>query len=97
MSVIIIGNRSVGKTSMIVALAKGTQNIQVIRPDANSLIERFSNPETGQLAGTFEVKDPISLSLRINLSSGKGQEFEVRWIDTPGEYWSNPKQRDSNP
>ena len=52
----------------------GTQNIQVIRPDANSLIERFSNPETGQLAGTFEVKDPISLSLRINLSSGKGQE-----------------------
>lgn len=97
MSVIVIGNRAVGKTSMIVALAKGTKNVKVIQPDANSLITRFSNPETGELAGTFNVKDPMSLSLSINLSSGKGQEFEVRWIDTPGEYWSNIKQRESNP
>lgn len=97
MSVIVIGNRAVGKTSMIVTLAKGTKNVKVVQPNADRLIERFSNPETGEIAATFEVKDPISLSLSVNLPSGKGQEFEVRWIDTPGELWSNLKARKSNP
>ncbi|MDJ0729297.1 MAG: hypothetical protein QNJ33_04815 [Crocosphaera sp.] len=47
MSVIFIGNRAVGKTSMIVALAKGTvskknKNVRIITPNPQDLIEQFS-------------------------------------------------------
>jgi hypothetical protein len=92
MSAIVIGNRKVGKTSMVVALARGTKHIEVIEPQ--SLIEK-SNPNTGKIAPTFRQEEE-SLVLRVQLPSGY-REVTVRWIDTPGEAWSEPQWRLSNP
>ncbi len=97
MSVIVIGNRQVGKTSMVVALAKGTENVEVIRPDPQSLIAEKSNPKTGEIAGT-DRKQEKSLLLRVALPSQPlgGREVQVHWIDTPGEAWSKPEWKKNN-
>lgn len=95
MSVIVIGDRLVGKTSMVVALARGTDNVVITEPDPQSIIMRKSNIETGALAPTFRMYKE-TLSIAVNLSSG-WREFQTNWIDTPGEAWSNPNWRQENP
>ncbi len=101
MSVIIIGNQRVGKTSMVVALAKGTvegtlENVKIAHPDPQSLIRDKSNLGTGDIAPTFD-KEEEPLLLRINLPSGSERDVRVQWIDTPGEAWSKPAWQQSNP
>jgi GTPase SAR1 family protein len=96
MNVIIIGNKSVGKTSMVITLAKGTENVQVIPSGPGGKIATLSNDSIETLAGTSQ-KEEESLLLRINLPSGPEREVRVRWIDTPGEAWSKPAWQQSNP
>jgi hypothetical protein len=94
MSVIVIGDRTVGKTSMVVALAKGTANVVIA--ESESLIMRRSNIDTGKIPGTFR-KEEETLSVSVNLSGG-WRAFQTTWIDTPGEAWSNPTTwRQDNP
>ena len=92
MSVIVIGDRKVGKTNMVVALAEGTENVNII--DSGSLNKRF-NVDTGVIAGTSRKEEDM-LSIRVNLPAGE-REFQTNWIDTPGEVWDNPSWREENP
>jgi hypothetical protein len=96
MNVIIIGNKSVGKTSMVITLAKGTENVQVIPSGPGGKIATLSNDSIEKLAGTSQ-KEEEPLLLRINLPSGSEREVRVQWIDTPGEAWSKPAWQESNP
>ncbi|MDJ0579205.1 hypothetical protein [Crocosphaera sp.] len=95
MSVIVIGDRLVGKTNMVVALAEGTENLVITEPDPQSIIMKKSNITTGMIAGTSKVEEE-TLSISVNLSTG-WREFQTNWIDTPGEAWSNPIWRQDNP
>ena len=96
MNVIIIGNQKVGKTSMVVALAKGTENVKVIPSGPGGKIAKLSEYSIEKLGGTFQ-KEEEPLLLRINLPSGLEREVRVQWIDTPGEAWSKPAWQESNP
>jgi hypothetical protein len=96
MNVIIIGNKSVGKTSMVITLSKGTENVQVIPSGPGGKIATLSNDSIEKLAGTSQ-KEEEPLLLRINLPSGSEREVRVQWIDTPGEAWSKPAWQESNP
>lgn len=96
MNVIIIGNQKVGKTSMVVALAKGTENVKVIPSGPGGKIATLSNDSIEKLAGTSQ-KEEEPLLLRINLPSDPERDVRVQWIDTPGEAWSKPAWQQSNP
>lgn len=96
MNVIIIGNKSVGKTSMVITLSKGTENVKVIPSGPGGKIATLSKDSIEKLAGTSQ-KEEEPLLLRINLPSGSEREVRVQWIDTPGEAWSKPAWQESNP
>lgn len=92
MSVIVIGNRFVGKTSMVVTLAKetlaqGMENVKIVTPDPQTIIQEYSNSETGEIAPT-DRKSIEAMQLNIRLRSRpQGRSVSVTWIDTPGEAW----------
>jgi len=95
MSVVVIGDRKVGKTSMVLALADpGTQNITVVNPEPQSLVSEYSNPDTGEIAGTRR-KEEVTLVINVDLPAGQRQ-IEVQWIDTPGEAWDSKDWRQTN-
>jgi GTPase SAR1 family protein len=86
MSVVVIGERGVGKTSMVVALAnKSGRNLSV--EDAEAVAARRSNIDTGEIAGTAKMTVE-NLQINIELPTGLKQ-INVLWIDTPGEAFSN--------
>lgn len=90
-SLTIIGDRQVGKTTMVVKLHDpGTQHVQVI-----SDLSRYYNPQTQEIAGTMS-KQEAPLLVNVDLPAGERQ-IQVRWIDTPGEAWDNPQWRVVNP
>ncbi|MEW6498113.1 MAG: GTPase domain-containing protein [Cyanobacteriota bacterium] len=96
MSVIVIGDRSVGKTSMVVALADpGTDHITVVNPDSESFVARYLDKDKGTTAPTFQKKEE-TLLINVDLPAGERQ-IQVRWIDTPGEAFSNKDWRNDKP
>lgn len=87
MSIIVIGDRGVGKTSMVVELSKTmTPNITVESPESDSFA-RFYNPDEGIIAGTRKMEE-TPLTVVIDLPSGE-KRLQVRWVDTPGEAFTN--------
>ncbi|MGK7956579.1 MAG: GTPase domain-containing protein [Crocosphaera sp.] len=95
--VIVIGDRAVGKSSMLIGLAKGTENITLIEPDAQNYMMRKSNIDTGIVPGTFRMEEEF-WSLSVSLPSGyKELTRQLNVIDTPGEAWSFPNWRERNP
>lgn len=94
MSIIVIGERGVGKTSMVVALAKNSKKNLSIE-DAEALAARRSNIETGEIAGTSKM---TTENLQINLElPGGGRQINVLWMDTPGEAFSNSDWKQQYP
>lgn len=87
MGVIVIGNRAVGKTSMVMSLADGTRHVSIVNPDPESLRARRFNQGTGEVVGTSKVEEE-TLSVNVILPGGERQ-IQVRWIDTPGEAFSD--------
>jgi GTPase SAR1 family protein len=86
MSVVIIGDRKTGKTSMIRALAENGRNVRIA--DGRSLAGELYNPETKDIAGTDEVVEQ-TLTIEVELPNSMAREIYVNWIDTPGEFWQN--------
>jgi GTPase SAR1 family protein len=92
MSVIVIGDRGVGKTSMVVALSQlRTSHVIVESPEPQGF-SRFYNPETNEVAGTRELK-VVPLIINVDLPSGNRQ-IRVRWLDTPGEAFTDTSWKD---
>lgn len=86
MSVVVIGERGVGKTSMVVALANQSgRNISI--EDAEAVAARHSNIDTGEIAPTSKMHIE-NLIMNIGLPGGSKQ-INVLWIDTPGEAFSD--------
>ncbi|MGK7896050.1 MAG: hypothetical protein AB4372_21170 [Xenococcus sp. (in: cyanobacteria)] len=95
MSVIIMGDQAVGKTTLILELAKSNRgNVQVIKPSYKDL-EKFTIG--GQVKPTDSINS-ITMQLRVNLS-GNIKDVKVDWIDTPGEAWraEDSRWRKANP
>ncbi|MBD2775238.1 GTPase domain-containing protein [Iningainema tapete] len=94
MSVVVIGDRGIGKTSMVVALAKSaTKHVKVVsNPE---IIARRFNVEENRIAGTAQMTQE-TLLINIDLPSGQRQ-IQVLWIDTPGEAFSNREWQTNNP
>jgi GTPase SAR1 family protein len=87
MSIVVIGDRGVGKTSMVVALAKlATKHVQVVS-DAESLVARRFNIAENRIAGTAQMTLE-TLLMNVHLPSGIRQ-IQILWVDTPGEAFSN--------
>lgn len=96
MSIVIIGDRGVGKTSMMVKLVdKGTRHVKVVSPDRQSFVRKYSNPETGKIAPTSKLEEE-TLLVNVDLPGGERQ-VQVRWIDTQGETWDNKDWRVKHP
>ena len=90
MSVVIIGDRKAGKTSMVRALAEHGQNVRIA--DSQMLVRELYNPATKVIAGTDEVNER-GLVVDIDMPATGVKQLNLLWIDTPGEFWSNPQQR----
>lgn len=83
MSVIVMGDQAVGKTTLMLELAKSNRgNVQVIDPSYDDL-EQFTID--GQVMPTDSINN-IPMELRVNLS-GNIKEIKVNLIDSPGEAW----------
>ncbi|MCL1470924.1 GTPase domain-containing protein [Argonema antarcticum] len=86
MSVVVIGDRAVGKTSMVIALHDpGTKHVKVLTD-----LKKYYDPDTGEAAGTSR-KEEETLLVEVKLPGGERQ-IQVRWIDTPGEAWEKSKE-----
>ncbi len=84
MSVIVIGDQGVGKTTLMLELAKYKNgNVQVISPSIAYLKTKFTN--NGNIVPTDNTYN-TNLQLKVNLF-GYLKEFNVNWIDTAGEAW----------
>ena len=94
MSIVVIGDRKTGKTSIVRALAENGKNIKVNA--GTSLAQDLYNPETKEIAGTDQVTTR-TLSMEVNLPSTHARQMKILWVDTPGEFWSNPQTRGDFP
>jgi hypothetical protein len=85
-SVIVIGDRKVGKTNTILTLEKpGTCNVQILND-----LSPYRDPKTKKPAGTaFRIEE--TLEMEVKLPAGKKKLF-IKWIDTPGERWEDLKK-----
>ncbi|MDZ8025039.1 MAG: ATP-binding protein [Nostoc sp. DedQUE11] len=84
MSVIVIGDQGVGKTTLMLELAKSKNgNVQVISPSITDLQKKFTN--NGNIIPTDNTYN-TNLQVKVNLF-GYFKEFNVNWIDTAGEAW----------
>jgi GTPase SAR1 family protein len=98
MNVVIIGDRAVGKTSIVAALAEYSldrdSKVKIISPDPHTLL-RDLRPETGKGAGTANQSER-ELTMRVQRPNGASKEINVGWIDLPGEFFhehSNYRER----
>jgi len=96
MSVVVIGDRAVGKTHMALALAElpSGSKVRIIEPSVDILREELTSRDTGAMVPTSEIKErPIKLEVILN----KREIIDSVWIDTPGEIWDAdwPKEHPS--
>ena len=96
MSVIVMGDQGVGKTTLMLELAKSNRgNVQVISPNREDLERQFT---LGTRVKPTDSISKIPMQLRVNLS-GHIKQIDVDWIDTPGEVWrvENSQWRENHP
>jgi GTPase SAR1 family protein len=86
--VILLGDRAVGKTSLLVSLANSQgKYVKVVDPNYAGLINKLLYDES--LADTISTDDVHNLPLEINVSLPfEDMTFATEFIDTPGEIWS---------
>jgi|GEM_PF-420174 len=91
MSVIILGDRAVGKSSMILGLCEPSaqEKYVVVDPDDCSRLKEDLLGLDGKIVAT---ENPINLhSLTIYLRLSRPREIMVDLIDTRGEFWGDIK------
>ena len=94
MSVVVIGDRAVGKTHMALALAElpAGSKVRIIDPSAEILREELTSRDTGAMVPTSEKKErPIKLEVQLN----KREIIDSVWIDTSGEIWETDWQNEN--
>ncbi|MDJ1185883.1 hypothetical protein [Roseofilum casamattae] len=86
MSIVVIGDRAVGKTHMALALAElpTGSKVRIIDPSAEVLREELINPDTGATVPTSEI---ISRPIRLEVQLDRRRIIDSVWVDTPGEIW----------
>ncbi|GGA03383.1 ATP-binding protein [Okeania sp. KiyG1] len=93
MSVIVIGDRAVGKTHMALALAKEYKGsrVRIKDPSYETLRDQLQNVDTGEMIRTTEItKRPVKLQVELH----KPEIIESVWVDTPGEMFESEWQKD---
>lgn len=109
MSVIFIGDRQVGKTTLAVELAKPSTNsaplVTVIEPTYEELVERYYSDvpyytEEGDKLSILEStatkeRQVKDLKLQVKLPTGTKRIISLKWVDTPGELWENSHREPS--
>lgn len=90
MSIVVIGDRATGKTSMVRALAENGKYVQIA--DGQILARDLYNPDTKKIAGTDQL-NTRTLKMEVDLPATGARQLNILWIDTPGEFWSNPQLR----
>jgi len=97
MSVVVIGDRAVGKSSTVLELANPYEKkfVEIVEPDYETLKDKYINPDTNQMVPT-RTEGQRSLVLNVQLPGGEKQ-INAHWIDTPGEMWDSPQWRKDNP
>ncbi len=91
MSVVVIGDRLVGKSHMALALAElalsgnaEQKRVIITDPSYEILKDELTNRDTGMMIRTNEItKRPI----RIEVQLDRARIIDSVWIDTPGEIW----------
>jgi GTPase SAR1 family protein len=84
MSIVVIGDRRAGKTSMLMALAsKSAMNLSV---NDTEVVARLSDLNSGEIADTAKM-NLKKLQININLPRGLKQ-INTYWIDIPDELFS---------
>ena len=84
MSVIVIGDQAVGKTTLMLELAKSNRGkVQVISPSLDDLENKYT------LNGFIKPTQGFSnqpMELKVNLGSNS-RLIKVNWVDSAGEFW----------
>jgi GTPase SAR1 family protein len=88
MSVIVIGDKNVGKTSAILTLCQDSpiKNVEISTNDCTHLREKMLDLQ-GIVAGTEIPINRYTVSMSLNLPRPK--DIQVQLIDTRGELWGN--------
>lgn len=97
MSVVVIGDRAVGKTSMKCALAKNQDGcVQFTEEDRNRIKEQYPGyfNDEYQLPRTKSI-DENPYTLRVRMRGGE-RLIQTQWADTPGEAWETLEWREKN-
>ncbi|MFN6460766.1 MAG: hypothetical protein RMZ41_002830 [Nostoc sp. DedVER02] len=98
MDLVVIGDRAVGKTSMVASLAHYSldrdSKVKITTPDPKRLAEDL-RPETGIGAGTADAS-PRELIMTVQRPTGAFKEINVVWIDLPGEIFQENSSRRQN-
>jgi GTPase SAR1 family protein len=88
MSVIVIGDTNVGKTSAILALCKELHNKKVeILPDSCTILKDKMINEQGAVPRTEYPINRYTIDMHLHLARPKN--IQVSLIDTRGELWGN--------
>ena len=91
MSVIVIGDRAVGKTHMALTLAKKDEGLRVkiVDPSYKALREELQSIDTGEMVPTREmIKREVKLEVELN----HRKIIKSFWVDTPGDCWETEWQ-----
>jgi serine/threonine protein kinase len=99
--VIVIGDRAVGKTSMLWALCDlppnryGEKYVEISKDDCDRIKDAWVDPTSGNIKPTekpFELK-----SIEMYLRLPRPREIQVQLTDTRGEFWSDPVIQANDP
>lgn len=95
MDVVVLGDRAVGKTSMVAYLAgysmEKDSRVKITTPDPKRLAEDL-RPETGKGAGTADAS-LRQLTIEVQRPKGAFKEINVFWMDVPGEIFQENSNR----
>ncbi|MFE4105949.1 hypothetical protein [Almyronema epifaneia] len=98
MSVVLLGDREVGKTSIVAALAEYSlekdSKVKIVSPEPKSLLADL-RPETGKGAGTAN-KSEKELTIQVLRPTGALKQVNLVWIDLPGEFFQEHSSRREN-
>lgn len=99
--VIVIGDRAVGKTSMLLALCDlpnnryGEKYIMISGGDCLKIKDAWVDPESGIVKPTEKAFELQTVEMSLELPSPR--KIQVQLTDTRGEFWSDPKIQLTDP
>ena len=75
MSIVVIGDRKTGKTSMVRALAEHGKYVKI----SNILASDLYNPSTKEIAGTDQLNTK-TLNMEVDLPATGPRQLNILWI-----------------